>query len=342
MIHPQESSDQRPLVAVVVATYNYGHYIADALESVRAQTCERWECVVVDDGSTDDTAEVVGRIAGLDRRVRYVRQPNGGPAAARNVAVEATSAPFLQFLDADDVIGPGKLARQLDLLASHSDAAIVYGGVRYFRGANPLVAPLETRWIDSRLRPSVSGAGEAAVTALLVDNTIVVEAPLVRRSAFVSARGFDPHIRRMEDWELWLRMALDGSAFLYDDTEPPESASYVRAHASSSSRDQIAMLQAALYVRATIHDRLPTTELRRLNMERTYGVWAELGIVEVLEGSISRGARYLVRAAVAQRRPRWLAFAAAAPFVLLPPARRSAKAWHARQRRRLAAADLAE
>jgi GT2 family glycosyltransferase len=307
LIHPDATGDRDPLVAVVVATYNYGRYIGAALGSLRAQTCEDWECVVVDDGSTDDTAEVVGRIA-----------------------VEATRAPFLQFLDADDVIGPSKLAHQLDLFDGHPEAAIVYGGVRYFRGDNPLVKPLNPEWVDLPPLRSVSGSGEAVLATLLIDNVMVIEAPLVRRSAFVSAGGFDPSVRRMEDWELWLRMALAGSFFAYDDTQQPESASFVRVHATSNSRDQIAMLRAAIQLREGIHDRLPTPALRHLN------------IVEVLEGSLGLGVRYLARAAIAERRPQWLAFALAAPVVLLPPARRYARVWHGRQRRRLAGANLAE
>lgn len=342
MIHPDATGDRDPLVAVVVATYNYGRYIGAALGSLRAQTCEDWECVVVDDGSTDDTAEVVGRIAAADRRIRYVRQPNAGPNAARNAGIEATRAPFLQFLDADDVIGPSKLAHQLDLFDGHPEAAIVYGGVRYFRGDNPLVNPLNPEWVDLPPLRSVSGSGEAVLATLLIDNVMVIEAPLVRRSAFVSAGGFDPSVRRMEDWELWLRMALAGSFFAYDDTQQPESASFVRVHATSNSRDQIAMLRAAIQLREGIHDRLPTPALRHLNTERIHDAWAELGIVEVLEGSLGLGVRYLARAAIAERRPQWLAFALAAPVVLLPPARRYARVWHGRQRRRLAGANLAE
>lgn len=342
LIHPEATGDREPRVAVVVATYNYGRYIAEAIDSVRAQTCESWECVVVDDGSTDDTAEVVGRIAAADRRIRYVRQQNAGPNAARNAGVKATRAPFLQFLDADDVIGPSKLTRQLGLFDRHPEADIVYGGVRYFRGGNPLGEPIDPEWVDLPALRSVSGSGETVLATLLIDNVMAIEAPLVRRGAFLSARGFDPSIRRMEDWELWLRMALDGSAFVYDDTEPPDSASYVRVHATSNSRDQIAMLRAALHLRKGIHDRLPSEALRDLNLERIHDAWAELGIVEVLEGSLGQGVRYLVRAAIAERRPRWLAFALAAPLVVLPPARRAGKAWYGRRRRRLAGGCLAE
>jgi glycosyltransferase involved in cell wall biosynthesis len=271
-----------------------------------------------------------------------MRQPNAGPNAARNAGVAATRAPFLQFLDADDVIGPSKLAHQLDLFASHPEAAVVYGGVRHFRGDNPLVNALNPEWVGLPPLRSVSGSGEAVLATLLIDNIMVIEAPLVRRSAFISAGGFDPSIRRMEDWELWLRMALDGSSFVYDDTQPPEGASYVRVHATRNSRNQMAMLRAAIQLREGLHDRLPSATLRSLNMRRIHDAWAELGIVEVLEGSLRQGVRYLTRAAIAERRPRWLAFALAAPLVILPPARRYGRAWHGRRRRRLAGAELTE
>jgi glycosyltransferase involved in cell wall biosynthesis len=327
LIYPEATDDREPLVAVIIATYNYGRFIAEALESVRAQTCDAWECVVVDDGSTDDTADVVQRIAANDRRIRFVHQANAGPNAARNAGVDRTRAPFLQFLDADDLIGPSKLARQLDLFSCNPEAALLYGGVKYFRGANPLLAPGDTEWIDLPPLRSVSGSGDAMVGTLLEDNILVIEAPLVRRSAFESALGFDPRIRRLEDWELWLRMALHGAAFVYDDAEPPDSISYVRVHAQSSSQDRAAMLKADLLVRKSIHGSLPTPELRRLNMRRIREQWAGLGIVEALDGSLGEGVRYLVRAGIAQRRPKWIVWACAAPFLRLPRARRVLEAW---------------
>ncbi len=85
-------------------TYNYGAYITDALESLRAQTYDAWECIVVDDGSTDDTGEVVARFIEREPRVRYVWQENQRQSVAKNTGLAAARGVYVQFLDADDMI----------------------------------------------------------------------------------------------------------------------------------------------------------------------------------------------------------------------------------------------
>src|SRR5215204_696893 len=104
------------LVSVIMPAYNAGRYIAESVRSVQAQTFGGWELVVVDDGSADDTGEVVRRFAAADARVRYVRRPNGGQAAARNTGLAEARAPFVAFLDADDLWLPEKLEAQLAVM----------------------------------------------------------------------------------------------------------------------------------------------------------------------------------------------------------------------------------
>ena len=93
----------RQLVSVIMPAHNSGRYIAESIRSVQAQTCADWELVVVDDGSTDDTAEVVRGLATSDARVRYVYQPNGRQGRARNNGVANSSGGLVAFLDSDDL-----------------------------------------------------------------------------------------------------------------------------------------------------------------------------------------------------------------------------------------------
>src|SRR5256714_10005992 len=122
-----------PLVSVVVPSYSYAGFITEALESLRAQSYQNWECVVVDDGSTDDTAEVVARFVEREPRVRYLRQENQRQSVAKNTGLADARGRYVQFLDADDLIEPLKFERQVEFLEAHAEADIVYGGVRLFR-----------------------------------------------------------------------------------------------------------------------------------------------------------------------------------------------------------------
>src|SRR3954462_4214752 len=100
---PKNSRAQGPLVTVVMPSYNYARFIGDALESLSAQTYGEWECIVCDDGSTDDTGEVVARYIEREPRVHYVRQPNQRQAVAKNTALNLARGRYVQFLDADDL-----------------------------------------------------------------------------------------------------------------------------------------------------------------------------------------------------------------------------------------------
>src|SRR5271156_2034659 len=100
----------RPAVSVIIPTYNYGRFVTEAVDSVLAQSYTDHEVIVVDDGSVDDTPE---RMQPYAERVRYLRQPNQGPSAARNNGIEAARGEYVAFLDADDLWHPRKLEAQL-------------------------------------------------------------------------------------------------------------------------------------------------------------------------------------------------------------------------------------
>lgn len=116
---------ESPLVSVIIPVYNYGRYLAEAVESVLNQTYQHLEIIVVDDGSTDETAEVARSFA--DRGVRYCHQVNTGIGPARNIGVELAQGEFLAFLDADDRWPPKKLERQLRAFESDPTLEMVFG-----------------------------------------------------------------------------------------------------------------------------------------------------------------------------------------------------------------------
>jgi glycosyltransferase involved in cell wall biosynthesis len=122
----------RPVVSVLIDTYNYGHFIKEAIESVLSQDfpSERLEILVVDDGSTDDTRERVAKYAG---RVEYLYKPNGGQASAFNVGISRARGEIVALLDADDYWLPGKLGRVAEAFEKHPEAGLVYHPFRELR-----------------------------------------------------------------------------------------------------------------------------------------------------------------------------------------------------------------
>jgi glycosyltransferase involved in cell wall biosynthesis len=186
------------LVSAVIPVYNYGRFVARAIDSVLAQTHAPMECVVVDDGSTDDTPQVLSRYG---ERIRALRQENRGLSAARNAGIRAARGAFVALLDADDTWMPEKIARQL--AAAEADPAIgavgcgyewIYAGgpPRRFEGkAFPAERAERLRALAMR-ETWLGGSGSGA---------------LVRRKVFDEVGFFDERLRCAEDWDMWLRIA---------------------------------------------------------------------------------------------------------------------------------------
>lgn len=185
-----------PTFSVVVAAHDAEATIGEALDSVLAQTTPPLEIVVVDDGSTDGTADVVARHG---ERVRLIRQENRGPAAARNVAIRRSVGEFAAILDADDVFEPERLAAFSELAAARPELDILMSDVYLERGG-------EVTGLFSEETPF---ADDDQFTQL-VDRCFLAE-PAVRRTTLLAAGGFDETLRVGEDWECWLRLLHRGA-----------------------------------------------------------------------------------------------------------------------------------
>lgn len=314
------SNTSGPLVSVVVPSYNYAHLIRETLASLAAQTYGVWECVVVDDGSTDDTRAVVEAYAATDARVRYVRQENARQAAARNNGIRHASGDYFQFLDSDDLLEPRKFERQVEYLEQHPDVDIVYSGVRYFdsAGAGLGVSRQYSVWDDGgQWMPEVSGRGRVLMERLLRNNIMVVNAPLVRRRVIEAVGEFDADLTPVEDWDYWTRCAAAGLLFKYEDAEGVRAL--VRSHELSASLDGRRMLRAEMKMRRAWAARTLTDPADlKANRDKQAECEGMLGVEESLQGNRARATRQLFKAAALERRARprvkWLACALLAPF----------------------------
>jgi glycosyltransferase involved in cell wall biosynthesis len=183
-------------VSVIIPAYNVEAYIAQSIESVLRQTHEDFELIVVDDGSTDRTAELVS--ACRDSRLRLISQPNAGSAAARNRGLEAASGTYVAFLDGDDLWLPHKLATQVAWLDGHPETDLVYGASRI----------IESDGRDAG-RSLIRHPGAASFSRMLVEDTIAnCSSQMLRREAVERAGWFDTQLPASVDHDLWLRVAL--------------------------------------------------------------------------------------------------------------------------------------
>ena len=183
------------IVSAVIPVLNGEAYVAEAIKSVLAQTFQSLECIVVDNGSTDGTVDVLGAFSG---RVTFLRQV-GGVAAARNAGARAARGRFLAFLDADDMWEPAKVERQMALFETRPELGLVYCGIRTVDN-------------DGRCLSSVP----APDPSVALRNTLLDESPyvclaqtgIVPRDLFLSVGGFDERLAKTEDSDLIWRLAV--------------------------------------------------------------------------------------------------------------------------------------
>ncbi len=284
-----------PVVSVVVPTYKYGHFISDALASLQRQTLDAWECIVIDDGSVDDTGAVVATIARADPRVRYHHQPNRGLSAARNAGLVLAVGRYVQLLDADDAVQPRKLQAQASFLDDRPEIDVVSGAWGYWDGSDAL------RGEPHHGQQALEGEGREVVETLLRGNVISVNAPLVRLSAIRKVGLFDERLHAHEDWEYWLRMALAHRRFAQ--VELPEAMALVRIHTTSLSRDRARMLSGLIAARRRVAAELGTPWQRDLNRTLLGDAEVWLGTRIGVHGSLRRGLAMVARGAAHRRNP---------------------------------------
>ncbi|HEY2743031.1 MAG TPA: glycosyltransferase family 2 protein [Polyangia bacterium] len=283
----------RPLVSVIVPAFNYGRFLAETLASVQAQTHEQWECIVVDDGSTDDTWQVALAAAHADPRIRYLRRCNGGLSAARNSGLRVARGVYVQLLDADDAIERHKLETQVDFLSRRPDVGIVYGGVRYFDSDSG--AKRRGLFADVDWMPRISGDGERLLRTLLRANIMVVNSPLARRAVFDRVGPFDETLTSLEDWDYWLRCALAGVWLEYHDAA--DTRALVRVHRRSMSQNRLEMRLQQAKIRRALDPAATGSALADENRFQLSEELGRLGSELVADGDLLLGVRYLAEAA---------------------------------------------
>lgn len=269
---------ENPLVSIVIPCYNYAHLLPDSLNSILRQTYSDWECLVIDDGSTDNTEEVVLSFSEKDVRIKYFYQSNSGPSKARNRGINLSKGEFIQFLDADDLLENRKLEVQSSILKDNTIYDIVYSGMNYFSSGDPTLLfnnSLLNKDNNRSWMKKVSGSGDLLIRCLLRENIMVINSPLVRKSVFEKTGYFDEQLKYNEDWELWTRCAINNIVFLFNDA--PDTNALVRIHSSSYSAERFKMYVYGLKVCLQINRSLEHWKYKKIIALK---IWYHQNILE--------------------------------------------------------------
>ncbi|MEO5646614.1 MAG: glycosyltransferase [Candidatus Paceibacterota bacterium] len=229
------NNNQKKLISIIIAAYNSEKYLAQAIESAIEQTYQHIEIVVVNDGSTDDTINLIESYAKKDSRIVLISQANAGPSTARNTGFKNATGEYFCILDADDIMLPDKIESQVEFLEKHEFADFTYSKVYYFmEGENT---------IYSHDLATINGT-RVYKKLLQYGNFIYTSTVFFRRSVFETYGGFDEQLRSAEEFDYWLSLAGNGVNFLHQD----KYLTLCRSRGDGLTSDSVTMYSTAVAV----------------------------------------------------------------------------------------------
>jgi glycosyltransferase involved in cell wall biosynthesis len=268
------SMTKRPFVSVVIPSFNMAAYLPDAVNSVLNQTYRNYELIVVDDGSTDNTAEVVDSFS---NKVNYQYQENSGVSVARNQGIQLAKGDYIAFLDADDLWSPVKLERQIEALNRFPNLGLV--------GCGYTVRDLSCTHMLSEIIRRNYPSREQLYEALSISQIIpgCASGVLIKKQCFDHVGLFDPTLKIGEDWDMWLRIVSKYDAFFVEKILVTIRQSYSKTSIRTPSHEE-------MFVSKVIEKSVP-----RKYQKRAYAaLFARLGSNDLTANRGVEGRKHLV------------------------------------------------
>jgi len=234
--------NELPLVSVIIPCYNQGAFLAETLDSVLNQKYENWECLIVNDDSPDNTEVVALNYCQVDSRFRYIHKENGGVSSTRNLGLKHAKGRYIQFLDSDDLLHADKLALQVNEFIEDDQKDVIVGSALYFEDGNFNVFYYDINKALTNPCYPVSGKGAKILKHLFDRNQFATSAPLFKKEIFDKIGYFDESLIYFEDWDLWLRCAMENYTFSSQNYH--KAITYIRIHGKSVSWNYKRMMYA--------------------------------------------------------------------------------------------------
>ena len=269
-----------PFVSVVIPNYNYARYVSQAIDSVLAQTYRHHEVIVINNGSTDNSAEV---LRGYGDRIRWIDQENRGQSGARNRGIEESRGELIAFLDADDAWLPAKLERQIACLRDARIGLVYSSCIDTDASLKPLRVRLGTRG-GSILRDMAL----SQITIIAGESTA-----LVRRDCFERVGMFDLQLSLSAGWDMWRRIATHYKVGVVSDP-----LVFYRQHGTNMHRNVDLMEHDKLYSLAKMFDDPAAADVQPLRKQSYANVYLALCGSYLYAGQWQKSASYAIKSVI--------------------------------------------
>lgn len=258
-----------PLISVVIPVFNGQNTIKETVESVLCQTFQDYELIIINDGSTDSTVEVILSIS--DPRIKLFNYPNAGLSASRNRGVTHAKGEYISFIDADDLWTPDKLEKQLNKLQENPQAVLAYSWTDYINESSKFL------YSGSHITANGNVYEKLLLTNFLENGSN----PLIRRQVLTEVGGFDESLSAAEDWDMWLKLAIR-----YEFAAVPSTQILYRVSTRSMSSNVLKQERASLQVIEKAFSQAPKS-LYYLKQQSFSNLYLYLTI-KSLEGNVTR------------------------------------------------------
>lgn len=216
-----------PLISVIIPCYNQGRFLKETCDSLLAQNYSNWEAIIVNDGSTDNTEEVAGKIINLDTRFKYVYKSNGGLSSARNYGIKKATGDYIQFLDSDDKLKTDKFSKSIELLKNND---VVITDFLRFKSES------------GKLKKAFCNLSEQNFTfkSILLNWDVKYSIPIhcgIFKYTTIASAFFDEDLKAKEDWFFWLQVFEHNPKVSFLN----EKLALYRVHKKSMTKDDVLM-----------------------------------------------------------------------------------------------------
>lgn len=238
--------EQTPLVSIIVPCYNYAHFLNETIACLIDQSLHNWECLLIDDGSTDDTESICTQWTKKDPRIFYFKKENGGLSSARNYGLCKANGLYIQFLDADDLIQKEKLLYQVSQLEQNKTFDVVYSSFLFLNEKKEFQVPTK-----HSIKPKAKDIFQSFIQEWEKGFMIPIHSFLFKKDLLTKVQGFNEMLVTHEDLELHLKIALlRPNYYCYN-----EAFAIYRIHNQSMSRNYTKMQKGFICALLSILER---------------------------------------------------------------------------------------